>query len=202
MLVDSARSSVAPGSTPSAPSFEAVYAEFFPFVWRSARRLGVPPSALDDVVQEIFIVAHRRLPDFEGRSSVRTWLFGIALRVVRQHRRTMRRKDRATEEHDWEALPSTHPTPHDAAERAEELSLLHRLLDALDDDKREVFVLAELEQMPVPEIAIAVGINVNTAYSRLRLARGEFDRGLARHRIQTERANTRPDQICKLGEGR
>ena len=165
----------------SRPEFATVYDEHFPFVWRSARRLGVDPSAVDDVVQDVFVVVHRRLADFEGRSSLKTWLFGILLRVVRDHRRTLRRKH-PKEGGDLEAIAdTTSESPHESAEKAEGVRLLHALLDALDDDKREVFVLAELEQMTVPEIADATDSNVNTVYSRLRAARREFDAAVCRH---------------------
>src|SRR5687767_2802019 len=72
--------------------FDQVYDEHVDFVWRSARRLGVPGTFADDVVQQTFLVVHRRLHDFEHRSSVKTWLFSILLRVVQDHRRSMRRK--------------------------------------------------------------------------------------------------------------
>jgi RNA polymerase sigma-70 factor (ECF subfamily) len=190
MFVDSAHMSPARAADPvgvaDTPTFDAVYDEHFAFVWRSARRLGVSEAAVDDVVQEIFLVVHRRLDDFEARSSLKTWLFGIALRVVRDHRRSLRRKAphslRPEAPVDPDALRATAATgPHEAAARAEAVRVLHELLDALDDDKREVFVLAELEQMSAPEIADALGTNVNTVYSRLRVARQAFDEALARH---------------------
>jgi len=160
-------------------AFDDVYRAHFAFVWRAAKRLGVRDAALDDVVQEVF---HRRLASFEGRSSLRTWLFGITARVVRDHRRAVKRK--ATNgDVDPDTLPSTPPP---GAESAEAVRVLHQLLDALDDERREVFVMAELEQMPVPEIADALGLNLNTAYSRLRLARQDFEQALARHRARDE----------------
>src|SRR5580700_1147660 len=72
--------------------FAEVYREYFGFVWRSARGLGARPPALEDVVQEIFVVVHRLLPEFEGRSTVRTWLSKIVLNVVRHYRRSLVRK--------------------------------------------------------------------------------------------------------------
>jgi RNA polymerase sigma-70 factor (ECF subfamily) len=168
--------------------FADVYKEYFGFVWRSARGLGVRPSALDDVVQEIFVVVHRRLPEFAARSSVRTWLSGIVLNVVRHHRRSVLRKsphELSTETPpDPDALRAHGSDPYEAVALAEGTRVLQRLLDELDDDKREVLVLAELEEMPVPEIAEALGLKLNTAYSRLRIAREELDRALARHRAQ------------------
>src|SRR5579859_7717464 len=74
------------------PAFAEVYEDYFSFVWRSARRLGAPEASVDDVVQEAFVVVYRRLSQFEGRSSLKTWLFGIVLNVVRAHRRSLRAK--------------------------------------------------------------------------------------------------------------
>jgi len=165
------------------PSFAAVYEDNFAFVWRTVRRLGVPERSVDDAVQDIFIVVHRRLGEFEGRSSLRTWLYGIARRVAHDHRRRVGRKERGESLPDSIADPGA-PAPDREAERAEALRVLHRLLDALDDDKREVFVLAELEQMTVPEIADAIGVNLNTVYSRLRAARQAFEQAVARHQAR------------------
>src|SRR5271166_2674926 len=168
-------------------TFEDVYGGHFEFVFRSARRLGVDPSAVDDVVQETFLVAHRRLEEFEGRSSLRTWLFGILRRIVRDHRRTARRKspERAPGDRvDLEALRSREAGPHERAEEAEAVRILYALLDALDEDKREVFVLAELEQMRVPEIADAIDVNLNTVYTRLRAARRLFEKAVAERRAR------------------
>lgn len=178
---------------PDALSFEDVYEQNVTFVWRSARRLGVAESALDDVVQEIFLVVYRRLHEFEGRSSLKTWLFAILLRVVRDHRRTLRRKSPHHAQHaqhgptDPDTLADrANLGPHEAVARAERLTLLHELLDTLDEDKREVFVLAELEQLAAPDIAEATGVNVNTVYTRLRAARHAFNAALSRHRLRDE----------------
>lgn len=171
-----------------APQFEAVYEELFDFVWRSARRLGVAEAAVDDVVQEVFLVVHRRLGGFEGRSSIKTWIFAIALRVVADWRRTQRRKGGLASldqiAPDGEVLDERACCPAGALEQAEAVRLLHRLLDELDDDKRTVFVLAELEQTTAPEIAEILAIPLNTVYSRLRVARLEFEKALARHRAR------------------
>jgi RNA polymerase sigma-70 factor, ECF subfamily len=170
------------------PLFTDVYREYFAFVWRNARGLGTRPAALEDVVQEIFVVVHRRLPEFEGRSSVRTWLSRIVLNVVRHHRRSLSRKsphERSDEEsRDPEGLPTRGRDPYELAALSEGTRLVQRILDSLDDEKREVLVLAEFEDLAVPEIAEALGLNLNTAYSRLRLARKAFDEALARHRAQ------------------
>jgi RNA polymerase sigma-70 factor (ECF subfamily) len=169
----------------TAPAFDDVYAEHFSFVWRSVRRLGVDASAVDDVVQDVFLVVHRRLSDFEGRSSIRSWLFGIVARTVRDHRRTLRRKPAqlggAAAREEADDLGDTHgQTPHDSAAKAEAVRALHAVLETMPDERREVFILAELEQMTVPEIAQAIGANVNTVYSRLRAARADFEQGVLR----------------------
>lgn len=165
-----------------APStgFEAIYREHFRFVWRSVKRLGVQAASVDDVVQEIFLVVHRRMDDFEGRSSTKTWLYGITRRVIADHRRTLRRKPGCSDgsEH-LEALHDTTQAPDASAEQAEQVRLLYRLLDTLDDDKREVFILAELEGMTMNEIGEALEVNANTVSSRLRAARQRFEEALA-----------------------
>ncbi len=164
-------------------AFAEVYRTHFEFVWGSARALGVPLSALDDVAQEIFVVVHRRLADFEGRSTLRTWIMGIVLNAVRRHRRTTLRKsphERQAEPADPEELQAAGADPYEAAAHAEETRLLQRILMELDEEKREILVLIELEELTVPEAAEALGLKLNTAYSRLRLARQEFERILAR----------------------
>lgn len=156
--------------------FDDLYEEHVDFVWRSLRCLGIREAGLEDAVQDVFVVVHRRLADFQARSAVRTWLFGIVLRVARDHRRRERRKG-GLSPLDFEIEDSA-PGPHEEAARAEALRALAQALDVLDEDKRAVLVLAELEQMSAPEIAAALGVNVNTVYSRLRAARRAFEAAL------------------------
>ena len=185
-------SSYAEATYPRTPAealdFTEVYEECFPFVWRVARRMGVAPSALDDVCQDVFVVVHRRLSEFEGRSSLRTWVFGILMNVVQVHRRTLARKSPAHRAPgrlvDPEALVDQQRGPEEELSANEAVRVAHALLDQLDDDKRTVFVLAELEEMPVTEIARAVGANVNTVHARLRAARKKFSAAAKRHRAK------------------
>ena len=171
-----------------APSFEAVYEAHFDFVWRSLRHLGVSEAGAEDAVQEVFLVVHRRLGDFEARSSVKTWLFGIARKLASRHRRTRDRRPETSEAPALETLRDRgQPGSDEALARAQALIVLDALLDELDDEKREVFVLAELEQMTMPEIGQALGLNVNTAYTRLRAARRDFERAAARERARAGR---------------
>lgn len=171
------------GSDLRAMEFDAVYREHFAFVWRSLRRLGVAPAQLDDAAQDVFLVVHRRLADFEGRSTVKTWLFGIALRVARDHRRRARRD--APSETAPDELRSPGASPHDALERTEAARMLDKLLESIDEDRRPVFILTELEGIAAPEIAAVLGIPLNTVYSRLRLAREEFEKAVARQARRT-----------------
>ena len=157
------------------PAFEELYAEHVDMVWRGLQGLGVEESSVEDAVQDVFLVVHRRLEAFEGRSSVKTWLFGIVLRVARNHRRQAKRKGRSESSEMAAEVRDGAPAPDEEAATSQALRQLTRVLSELDETKREVFVLAELEQMSAPEIAETLGINVNTVYSRLRAARRAFD---------------------------
>lgn len=179
-----APTSSSPRLRPPVPRFDDVYEQTFDFAWRSARRLGVGAPSIDDVVQDTFVVVHRRLAEFEGRSSLKTWVFGILLRVVSDHRRSLRRKGGLSELPHEDLLPSSEASPAETLERTQAAALVNRLLDELDDDKRAVFVLAELEEVPAPEIAEVLGVPTNTVYSRLRAAREAFDKALVRHRAR------------------
>jgi RNA polymerase sigma-70 factor (ECF subfamily) len=178
------------GAASASPSFDAVYDDYVDFVWRSARRLGVDESAVDDVVQHVFLVVHRRLDEFEGRSSLRTWLFSILLHAVRDHRRTLRRKSphAFAEPADPDTLAEPAAGPEEAFERAEASRMIDRLLEELEEDKRVVFVMAELEQMTANEISEATGLDPKAVYSRLRAARIDFERAATRMRKQMRRA--------------
>jgi RNA polymerase sigma-70 factor (ECF subfamily) len=175
------------GVTPAAVSFDALYDEHFQIVYCSLRRLGVQEAAIDDAVQEVFLVVHRRLAAFEGRSSPKTWLFGIVLHVARTFRRTAKRHPSAgavlTENGEPMATPSE-PLPDEQVERSEAMRALQEILDGFAEDKREVFVLAELEQMTAPEIAEILGIPLTSVYARLRAARRDFEQALVRRRAR------------------
>jgi len=184
---EEAPATTAPGPQPRL-TFAALYETCFAFVWRTARRLGTPEASLDDVVQEIFIVAYRRQNEFEGRSSPKTWMYGITFNIVRAHRRELGTKQPhlLVEERrvDPGLLVDATDGPHEHAAKHEAARFLDQFLESLDDDRRAVFVLAEMEQLSAPEIAAFVGAPVNTVYSRLRLARLEFSKALARRRAR------------------
>jgi RNA polymerase sigma-70 factor (ECF subfamily) len=159
--------------------FGQVYDLHVDFVWRTLRRFGVPDASLDDAVQDVFIVAYHKLGEFEGRSSLRTWIFGIARRVARDHRPAGRVLSVSGER--LEALPELAWAAQEAtAEQVDAARLLERLLVDLHPEKREAFILVEVEQMTIVEAAEALGVNPNTAYSRLRAARSELEQALGR----------------------
>jgi RNA polymerase sigma-70 factor (ECF subfamily) len=158
--------------------FDALYAEHFEFVWRTLRRLGVRHEDLDDAAQDVFIVFLRRRAEFRQESSCRTWLFGIASNVAHQYRRKASRRAQTTPVTDSQRAPQ--PSPLERASSTEALRVIDAFLASLDDSKRDVFILSELEQMSAPEIAEALGVKLNTVYSRLRAARQAFQASQSR----------------------
>jgi RNA polymerase sigma-70 factor, ECF subfamily len=159
--------------------FGHVYDLYVDFVWRTLRRFGVPEPSLDDAVQDVFIVAYNKLGEFEGRSSLKTWIFGIARRVARDHRPAGRVQ--AVPADRLEALPEASWSAQEVtAEELDLARLLERLLARLHPEKREAFILVEVEEMTIVEAADALGVNPNTVYSRLRAARSELEQSLAR----------------------
>jgi RNA polymerase sigma-70 factor, ECF subfamily len=161
------------------PPFNLLYDEHFAFVWRNVQRLGIRQPETDDVVQEVFIVVHRKLETFEPRTSIRAWIFGILKHVARTHRRTRARKQPPSSCEAHRLADVTQLGPEELLQRSEATRALEVILDSMQEDQREVFILVELEQMNGPEIADALSISVNTVYSRLRAAREHFQRGAA-----------------------
>lgn len=165
---------------------DQVYEAHVDFVWRSARSLGVREMNIDDVVQEVFVVVQRRLAEFEGRSDIKTWLFGITRRVVRAQIRQQIRSRTQTETSADLADPNAACAESQLAS-LEGARLLYALLDELDADLREVFVLSELEEMSGPAIAEALELELSNVYARVRRARLAFDAVLKRHRARQAR---------------
>jgi RNA polymerase sigma-70 factor (ECF subfamily) len=152
--------------------FEDVYNQHASFVFRVLRGMGVPDAQVDDAAQDVFLVVHKRLHEFDGRARVTTWLFQIAVRVAYAHRRKARRARDHTPVS--EALEDLDGSPHAQAETTEDMARLQRVLDELDDEKRITLVLAEIEELTAPEIAAVTGTPLNTVYTRLRRARASF----------------------------
>ena len=163
-----------------------IYATHHAFVWRSLARLGVGPSRLDDAVHDLFMVVAKRLPEYEGRATMRTWLFAIAMRVAQSERR-----DAAREQRGRDRLQEVGQAPHVPHDDVDAARTLHALLDKLEDDQRAVFIMAELEGMTAIEIAMATTTKPATVYSRLRLAREALARHVARMKACSARAGER-----------
>ena len=156
---------------------EQAFEQHFSMVWRSLRRLGVAPSALDDAAQDVFLVLHRRWLDFQHQSSLKTWIYGILLRVASDHKRRARR-ERARWSPEPAELESPTESPDRILQQREASHLLHLALGQIDDKERQMLVLVDLEEGSVVEAAEALGINLNTAYSRLRRGRQSFEKAL------------------------
>jgi len=167
--------------------FESIYRQYFDFVWAAVRRLGVAPPATDDVVQEVFIVIHSRLHTLEQPQALRSWIYGVVRRTVSTYHRARRTSEASgatlATEPDARRNP---PTPFELTEQNAQVQLLWSLLEELDEPKREVFCMAELDELTIPEVAELLEIPLNTAYSRLRAARQAFEAALARRNAQVE----------------
>ncbi|MGE0786902.1 MAG: RNA polymerase sigma factor [Sandaracinaceae bacterium] len=160
------------------PPFAAVFETHAPLVWRALRRLGIAESDVEDLSQEVFVVVHRRLPEFEGRSKLSTWIYGICVRVASDHRRRAHvRRERPTEQ-----IPDEPLSAPQVKELERELAraLLDKALSSLDEEKRAVFVLYEIEQLDMTEVADALGCPLKTAYSRLYAARKHVESEMRR----------------------
>ncbi len=163
---------------PAADRLRAVFDAELGFVWRSLRRLGVPPAATDDAAQEVFLVASRKLADIEvGRE--RSFLFATALRIAANARRSFARRD-ARHDDTLDRVVDPTPGPEVLADRARARELLDRVLAALELDLRAVFVLHELEEMSMVDIAMTLELAPGTVASRLRRARELFKAEVAR----------------------
>ena len=164
------------------PDFPSIYRSEFPYVWKTLRRLGAPAQDLEDLAHDLFVVVHRHLSDFDPDRPLRPWLFGIAVRVVADFRRS----PRSAREFLGETAEPVDgaPSPHERMEGTEARAVLMKALDGLDLDRRAVFVMHELDEIPVPEVASTLGIPLNTAYSRLRSARVDVAAAIQRFRAQ------------------
>jgi RNA polymerase sigma-70 factor (ECF subfamily) len=166
------------------PTIEALYRTHHAFVWRNARRLGCSDDWVDDAVHEVFLVAARRLSEFQGNSSVPTWLFAILFRVVQRMQRDRARYRTRIERYSQtrvEARTESHE------ERSDTARYLRGLLARLDEAKRVVVILIELEGMTSAEVAKALGLAQGTVDSRLRAARLQLAKMIERDRASVQR---------------
>lgn len=164
------------------PDFRDVFAEHAAYVLGLLRRLGVAEADVDDAAQEVFLIVHRALPGFEGRSRVKTWVVGICLRVVSTYRRRIGRHPETTLERERE--PCIDATQPGAVEQAELRTSLTRALAQLSEQQRAVIVLFEVEEMPMTEVAKALQCQLFSAYKRLYAARRKLKALLAVQGVQ------------------
>ena len=169
---------VPPPSRARPPDLDGLYTMHAGFVWRTLRGMGVHDSAIADAVQDVFIVVHRRYPEFDHTHKVTTWLFEITYRVASEYRRKHARAAKLFAVQDDDA-PSPEDSPAKRLEQSEAAKLLTELLNKLDEDKRAVLILSEIEGLNPIEIAELTGSPINTVYSRIRRARLEFDQLVA-----------------------
>lgn len=176
---DAPRARAAPRVT---PDMQAVVEQHAAFLLRTVRRLGVAETDVEDVAQEVLLIMHRKIDQYDPTCSMRGWMFGIATRLASDYRKSARvRRERVT-----------YPPPETSVAAAQEQDLdrararilLDLALDDLDDDKRAVFVLYELEGLEMQEVVALLGCPLQTGYSRLHAARiivrERVERALAR----------------------
>jgi RNA polymerase sigma-70 factor (ECF subfamily) len=165
------------------PDFATIYDRHFAFVWRLAANSHVPSAHLDDVVQETFLVIHRKLPTFEGRASLRTWIAAITRNTAREFLRRKRNQILGNDV-DPDASASDSMTPADRLEAVGAAKLLDGFLAEMPEELREIFILAEIEDLTAMEISAILETNPNTVRTRLRAARKSVQASLARHRAK------------------
>lgn len=157
-----------------------LFEQEYDFVWRSLRRFGVEAENTEDAAQQVFVIVSKKLDQIE-REDERRYLFGIVLRVAANARRSRGRRREVFQDCVGEPLDAAVPADG-LLEKKEARALLDRVLGALSEDLRVVFVLFELEEMTLVEISAVLEIPVGTATSRLRRAREQFRTVAARLR--------------------
>ena len=163
------------------PDFRAIFEEHFDYVWNTLRHLGARTADLEDLTHEVFLRVHERFDDYDGARPLRPWLFAFAFRVASGHRRLARHRLEVLG--DFAESRDASPPADEALALRENKELATSALEAVELDRRAVFVLHELDEVPIPQVASALGIPTATAYSRLRLAREEFQRAVHRLRL-------------------
>lgn len=162
-------------------TFDAVFQREHGYVWNTLRRLGVREADIQDQAQEVFVVVHGLLGDYDPSRPMRPWLFGIAYRIACRYRALARHRRELADDAGGEPVDPA-PPADEALAAAEARDLVVRALDGVELGRRAVFVMNVIDERPMPEVAETLGIPLNTAYSRLRLARDEFEKTVKRLR--------------------
>jgi RNA polymerase sigma-70 factor (ECF subfamily) len=170
----------APPVVPAALEVRTIYREHARFVWLSLQRLGIHPSDLDDIAQDVFMIVHRRLDTFDRRARISTWLFGICMRVAANYRRRRRWTHEVLSGGLDDERPATLTAADDILVRREQRELAERALNRLEVAKRATFVMFEIESLSCTEIAELMNVPVGTVYSRLHSARRQLEKHLTR----------------------
>ena len=165
----------------------ALYNEHADFVWRSLLRLGASPDVAEDLLHEVFLVVRRRQGDFDRERSIRAWLYGIARGIAANYRRG---RSRAAERLRNVATPSPPPTPEEGLDRRKAAAFVADFLAELDEPRRRVFELIDIEGLSGPEVGALLGIPVMKVHTLRRSARRRFEAALEKRR-QGEASNRR-----------
>jgi RNA polymerase sigma-70 factor (ECF subfamily) len=165
----------------SPPDLGAIFDEHFQYVWATLRRLGVREADREDLVHEVFLKVHSRIADYDTSRPIRPWLFGFAYRVAADHHRLARHRVEVLGVH--ADAPAAAAPADEGVAASEERTLLLEALQTLELDRRAVLVMHDVDEVPIPEIAHLLDVPLNTAYSRLRLARQQLAAAVTRFRI-------------------
>lgn len=164
------------------PNFRTIFDQHFDYVWFTLRRFGVPPRDLDDLAHDVFVQVYQHLDDYDPTLPLRPWLFGFAFRLASDYRRLARHRRESFDE-TCEGVDGS-PSAAEQVVTRQRLDLVWAALEQLDLDRRAIIVLHDVEGYSIPEVASALGIPLNTAYSRLRLARDQFAKSVQRLRLR------------------
>ena len=170
-------------AAPASVTATEMFREHGRYAFRLLRRLGVHEADVDDVLQEVFVVVHRKLSEFDPTRSRRAWVYGICVRLAASHRRTRRNRRELPVEQESEPMDDA-ATPLELVEARKKLAFLDSMLAELPDPKREVFVLHVIEELPMHEVAEALGCPLHTAYTRFYAAKKLFEAAVRRARAQ------------------
>jgi len=171
----------------STPAFRTIFESEYGYIRNSVARMGIRPADVPDVVHDVFLVVHKKLVEFDATRPLRPWLFGIAFRVaVGVKRRMGYRMERMDGDDAMPLRASSEPSPEELVSDEQRRTVLAEAMDLLDDDKRAVFVLHDLDGTSMPVVAESLEIPLNTAYSRLRLAREVLRARLSRRGFAPE----------------